>query len=720
MLLAKEKDSLETNRSEEQGTFRIKATGKAFRVLIDGLYANKAQSIVRELASNAFDSHIAAKTSKPFFIHVPTTMRPEFYVRDYGIGMSHQKVMNLYSTLFDSDKDEDNDLVGMFGLGSKSPFAYTDQFYVTCYDGSEARHYSAAIGPGGVPQIILMHGELCDEAAGVRVGFAVQGKDHASFIAAVKAVSLGFDPIFETNSNQALNSKGKLALSGTGWASYTDSNLPDRWCVKQGCVIYPLKNIGGLQLPNDGYNSPRRYLIDCPIGTIEVTTSREDVSYKPHVIKYIEERLARVVKEAADTVEKMVEKFDNVAEFYHQLNRIKPEFCKRNFVHPKTGLTGPSADVVPPMCFFHVGFDDRSKHWNYTPALTFDAELPSPTLPIKQIFIIEDLSKLLDANRDIPNPASAGNTWSIRKEGIYTDREYRRLIRRMRGYLESKGIAKGLFALGVKWSDDMWNCLCPASNRVLITTDDLNAAIPKRNVTHSEKIIRGVSIARINAEQQEPIKSLEASPKRAWVSSEMYRANDISLKALGKRFGLEAFYVTSTHARQKVIDAGIKRIDETINELLKANHNTTWDDVCAVAVNSYGGNGDYLLNFVSELLKKAPDSYLKLKRSRTIIGEIVRLLKPMLEPKVLPVTYDLIQIMRVVNRDPDTKVERKLVTSAPITRVLELRKQLDDNYRSPLSLFLGNVSRGNTKEQLKALTEALIAVAHNVPITLKF
>ena len=139
MLLAKEKDSLETNRSEEQGTFRIKATGKAFRVLIDGLYANKAQSIVRELASNAFDSHIAAKTSKPFFIHVPTTMRPEFYVRDYGIGMSHQKVMNLYSTLFDSDKDEDNDLVGMFGLGSKSPFAYTDQFYVTCYDGSEAR-----------------------------------------------------------------------------------------------------------------------------------------------------------------------------------------------------------------------------------------------------------------------------------------------------------------------------------------------------------------------------------------------------------------------------------------------------------------------------------------------------------------------------------------------------------------------------------------------------
>ena len=114
--------------------FSIKANGKAFKVLIDGLYSDKIRAVVREIWSNAFDAHaMAGNTDKPFDCHLPTIFAPHFAVRDYGVGMSHDQIMRLYTTVFESSKEDTNDQVGKLGLGSKSPFAYTDTFTVTSY-----------------------------------------------------------------------------------------------------------------------------------------------------------------------------------------------------------------------------------------------------------------------------------------------------------------------------------------------------------------------------------------------------------------------------------------------------------------------------------------------------------------------------------------------------------------------------------------------------------
>ena len=116
----------------EIGEFRIRNSAKAFNILSSGLYANKIRAIIRELSCNAVDSHVAAgKQDTPFDVHLPNQLDPTFRIRDYGTGLTHDQVLNIYTTYFESTKTESNQFIGALGLGSKSPFSYTDNFTVT-------------------------------------------------------------------------------------------------------------------------------------------------------------------------------------------------------------------------------------------------------------------------------------------------------------------------------------------------------------------------------------------------------------------------------------------------------------------------------------------------------------------------------------------------------------------------------------------------------------
>ena len=128
----------------EVGDFKIKASAKAFSILSSGLYANKIRAIVRELSCNAVDSHVASgRTDTPFDVHLPNDLEPWFSIRDYGTGLSHEQVSSIYTTYFESTKTESNDYIGALGLGSKSPFAYTDNFTVTAIkDGKKGIYLS--------------------------------------------------------------------------------------------------------------------------------------------------------------------------------------------------------------------------------------------------------------------------------------------------------------------------------------------------------------------------------------------------------------------------------------------------------------------------------------------------------------------------------------------------------------------------------------------------
>ena len=144
MKLQKNTNLIERSQKFEQSNYTIEATAKAFSILSDGLYANKIKAVVRELSTNAYDSHIdAGKPDVPFEVHLPNSMEPHFSIRDFGTGLSHEDCMNLYTTYFRSNRTDSNKAVGCMGLGSKSPFAYNDSFTVESFFNGKHRTYNA-------------------------------------------------------------------------------------------------------------------------------------------------------------------------------------------------------------------------------------------------------------------------------------------------------------------------------------------------------------------------------------------------------------------------------------------------------------------------------------------------------------------------------------------------------------------------------------------------
>jgi len=299
---------VEVGGTAEVGTFSIKANGKAFKVLIDGLYSDKARAVVRELWSNAFDSHAAAGCpDKPFDCHLPTVWEPWFAVRDYGVSMTHEGVMRLYTTVFESSKENTNTQVGKLGLGSKSPFAYTDTFTVTAYLDGQKRTYSAFIGQDYIPRIAHMSTDETTEPDGLEVSFPVKTDDTSSFSIAAHRTALGFDVLPNiVGSPQLEPGKKKVILEGTGWKLY-DSLGGHEAHAKQGCVVYPITSsaITGLTAAHrDILNSP--FLIDFPIGSLEIAASREGLGYDDTTITNIRARLADIERELVAAVEAQI------------------------------------------------------------------------------------------------------------------------------------------------------------------------------------------------------------------------------------------------------------------------------------------------------------------------------------------------------------------------------------------------------------------------------
>jgi|GEM_PF-5755908 len=115
-----------TSGGSSLGRYRIAQSKAAFETMSSRLYSDKVRAVLRELSCNAWDAHIAAdKSDVPFDIHLPTDFEPWFEVKDYGTGMSHRDIVDLFCTYFGTNKSDSDKFIGALGLGSKSPFCLT-------------------------------------------------------------------------------------------------------------------------------------------------------------------------------------------------------------------------------------------------------------------------------------------------------------------------------------------------------------------------------------------------------------------------------------------------------------------------------------------------------------------------------------------------------------------------------------------------------------------
>jgi len=105
-----------------ESEFKIKQTAKSFEILSGGLYSDAILAVIRELSCNAWDSHVEAdKGTVPFKIHLPNQLEPFLSIRDFGLGLCEDDVLNLYTTYFESTKTNSNDYIGCLLYTSPSP-----------------------------------------------------------------------------------------------------------------------------------------------------------------------------------------------------------------------------------------------------------------------------------------------------------------------------------------------------------------------------------------------------------------------------------------------------------------------------------------------------------------------------------------------------------------------------------------------------------------------
>jgi hypothetical protein len=189
--------------------FAIAASAKMFSILSDKLYTKKELAIVRELICNAWDAHVAAgTTATPIEIHMPNALEPYFSITDYGTGLSPENISRLYTTYGASSKTGTNDQIGGFGLGSKSPFAYTDQFSIISRINGRTYNFQAFIGQNGAPGCAKVSEEETPDAPnGMTVTVPVANNALSNWVSAlrtlyqyipVKPTITGLDPALRT------------------------------------------------------------------------------------------------------------------------------------------------------------------------------------------------------------------------------------------------------------------------------------------------------------------------------------------------------------------------------------------------------------------------------------------------------------------------------------------------------------------------------------------
>lgn len=92
-------------------------------LLTSNLYSHPFESFLRETISNAYDSHIEAKTKHPIILMITgkgdgfSSIKEPFSVsvRDYGVGISPERFQQIYTNIGSSTKRESNDYIGGWG-----------------------------------------------------------------------------------------------------------------------------------------------------------------------------------------------------------------------------------------------------------------------------------------------------------------------------------------------------------------------------------------------------------------------------------------------------------------------------------------------------------------------------------------------------------------------------------------------------------------------------
>ena len=304
--------------SESESDFTIKATPKAFSILVSKLYKDKITAIIREISCNAYDSHVAAgHPDKPFDVHLPNSGEPNLIIRDYGTGLSDSDVRTVFTAFFESTKENTNDQIGALGLGCKSPFSYTDTYTVKSFFGGSRSRWCATyvcFMENLLPKISRVSRIRSKEPVGLEVSIPINPSDFSTFRQKAGEVYRWFavKPTVKGMTQFDIPPVSAPARFGKGWEYFPANHRGKVSLAVMGNVAYPLDSgVLSTHLTEFEKKLLDYFVFSFAIGELDVQAGREELSYDRRTIAAIKKRLGMVCRQLSATTQYLFAECEN-------------------------------------------------------------------------------------------------------------------------------------------------------------------------------------------------------------------------------------------------------------------------------------------------------------------------------------------------------------------------------------------------------------------------
>lgn len=302
-------------------TMKTDDSAHLMHMLSKALYKDQILAVCREVICNAWDSHIASGiTDKPIEISLVDDI---LSITDFGAGIPYDKMGEVYGTYGGSTKKDSTDQTGGFGLGCKSPFAYTEHFDVISTHNGERTMYkvtksSAEIAgkPGIIPISSFQH-----PVNGLTVKIRLNPLDVSKFRNTIARVVRNGE-INATYNGVLMTDLLEFSNATQSWLLTRSDVYPGetgKIFVRYGNVIYPIDNHDeyidlyrkSLEkinfFTNAGFDRMNIVLMAEP-DSLSIAPSRETLSMQDHTIKSIKKLLTNFLNNSDKVIEPELKK----------------------------------------------------------------------------------------------------------------------------------------------------------------------------------------------------------------------------------------------------------------------------------------------------------------------------------------------------------------------------------------------------------------------------
>ena len=400
--------------------------------LLSNPYKDNIGSIVREITSNCFDAHKEVNNEEAVIVRIAEDDGGRYIsFIDKGPGLTPHRMEKVYSQYLESTKEDSDDFIGCFGIGSKSPLSYTEAFHLlTNVDGT---HYHYLVHRGEtLPAIDLINTTDTNDVNGTEVKiYFLRPRDEREFFNAIDFQLMYFDNVFLDIDGK--DNEYKLFEANT-FLYRSEQQITDSVHIALGKVYYPI-DYQMLGIPR--INMP--FALRFNIGELKVTPSREDIRYTEDEIKVngtetiIIKGTKSIIKDRIEEFRKELAEMHNLQnfavtdiQFFQTARKAVPKIMFEGIaVKLDTALFGPDdlskyyfapfKDLpikVPTNWFFRYHYSNKIKNGKcYKTKLEIEKSYASAeytyvggdTIPKKNKFISDEISEEIHVIRQKKN-----------------------------------------------------------------------------------------------------------------------------------------------------------------------------------------------------------------------------------------------------------------------------------------------------------------------------